>query len=126
MDQHRVQQISLLSTTPSFGTDYQLAITESTADLTSRNPPIISVHQYDHILQQEVTATAISGNVVTLSDPLAWDFTNANGSDCLEPSPLKRGLENLIITATNSLTRAFTGSYGTQLLLIDCLRIASF
>ncbi|HLX72803.1 MAG TPA: glycosyl hydrolase family 28-related protein [Verrucomicrobiae bacterium] len=98
----------------------QISISENTTLLGSPNFPVIDVHQYDHSILQQLSVTAITNNVVYLSDPLMFDFTN--GPVVIAPgvSTTKGvGLENLIITASNSVTHQ-VGGYAFQLQISMC------
>ena len=109
-----------LSTTPSFAVGDELAISQSDIALGSAAFPIINVHQYDHNIRQWMVATAISGNTVTLSDPLMWNFTNAPIVMAVVGGIAHQvGIENLIITTSNSFSGA-VGSYPFSLTLANC------
>jgi hypothetical protein len=101
-----------------FGVGDQITISDTVPG--SSDFPVIGVHGNQPGLAQEVIVTAISGNTVTLSDPLIWNFTNApiviaTGN----PSTVGVGLENLILTASNSLTGQL-GTYYFQMGLSMC------
>lgn len=68
--------------------------------------PYISVFYYTRMLKQAVVVTGITGNSLTFSPPLVWDFTNSPTAQCVNLNhvlPLNKGIgiENLMLTTTN-------------------------
>ena len=101
-----------------FGVGDQITIEDGSPS--SADFPVIGVHGNPPGLSQEVIVTAINGNTVTVSDPMLWNFTNSPVVSATgDPSTSGVGIENLILTATNSLTGQ-CGSYAFQLLVSMC------
>jgi hypothetical protein len=112
-----------LTATPSFFVGDLIGLAQNDITLGTSNFPIMNVHQYNYEIQQEEIVTGISGDVVTLSDPIVWNFTNSPVVMAAGPyaSGITHGvgLENLILTTTNAATGG-TGSYFNTIQLYDC------
>lgn len=97
-----------LNTTPTwpFGWGQQIEITENTTTMGSSGFPVIDVHQGDNAIQQVcLVGAAVNGPTITLSAPLVFDFTNSPVAiDSGVVSLTGVGLENLIISDTNTVT----------------------
>ena len=109
-----------LTTTPSFSVGDLIGISQNDVMIGTANLPIMNVHQYNYNIQQEVIVTAISGNTVTLSDPLLWNFTNTPVVLAAVGGVTKSvGVENLIFSTKNTATGG-TGSYSFTIEMYDC------
>ena len=109
-----------LTTTPSFSVGNLISLSQSDVLVGSTNFPIINVHQYNYNIQQQEIVTGISGNVVTLSDPIIWNFTNIPVVLASQGNTTHGvGIENLTITSTNATTGA-VGSYNFTVQMYNC------
>lgn len=108
-----------LSSAPSFSVGALITISQHDVNMGTASFPLMNVHQHDYNIQQQVIVTAISGNVVTVSDPLFWNFTNAPVvMACVGGYSKNVGLENLIFTCTNSMTGEL-GKYSFLLTFVN-------
>jgi hypothetical protein len=65
--------------------------------------------KYARLLEQPILVTAITGNTVSFTPPLAWDFTNSPQAHPENPTQIPSlqprhgvGIENMLITTTNN------------------------
>jgi hypothetical protein len=87
--------------------------------------PIISVANYDRIINQMVVIHARNGNTVSITAPLVWDYTNSPMMQEMDTAVQPRrmvGVEDLGITMTNG------AEFGTSIYMIsaNCLRDSWF
>ena len=109
-----------LTAAPSFAVGDLIGLAQGDATLGTSTFPIINVHQWNYNIQQEEIVTAISGDVVTVSDPIVWNFTNAPVVMAAVGGVTHGvGLENLIFKTTNAATGG-KGSYGDTIQMFDC------
>ena len=111
-----------LTATPTFAVGDLIGLAQSDITLGTPDFPIMNVHQYNYNIEQEEIVTGISGDVVTLSDPIVWNFTNAPVVMAASPNNMTHGvgIENLILpTATNAATGG-KGSYQFTVEMCDC------
>ena len=89
--------------------------------------PYISIFSYTNMLRQVVIVTGISGNTLTFTPPLVWDFTNSptakngnlNGVSTVAPRK-GIGIESLFLTTTNGNLNCTPGFMLFMSLLSDC------
>jgi parallel beta-helix repeat protein len=112
--------LTLSSAPTTFKAGDQISVTESCLNLGSDSFPVMNVHQYDGSLLQQLVATSVSGNTVSLSAPVLFDFTNGPiVADCGIYSTTGVGFENLIITCTNMATGQ-AGNYSFVIQMSMC------
>ena len=110
-----------LTATPNESVGQTITISESTTAISTTNLPFVSSHQWDHILAQEEIVTSVSGNKITVSDPLMWNFTNGPVIYATEIHGFSQiGIESLGITDSNMLN-GVTGGNSYMLALDDCV-----
>jgi hypothetical protein len=96
-----------------------LVISMSTRNIGSPEFPVISVANYNGIIKQLVVVASRNGNMITLTSPLVWNFTNATGVTWLSEvdtvkQPRRRvGVEDLAITLTHN------GAKGSASFIVD-------
>lgn len=71
------------------------------------NFPVLTSGLSDYVLSQDVIVTAVSGNTVTVTPPLCFDFTNQAQLVWIQNQVCSGlGVEGLAITCTNTVTGA--------------------
>jgi hypothetical protein len=102
-----------------------LRISTVTRNTGSDTFPIISVAGFDRIIHQLIVIHSRSGNTVSITAPLVWDFTNSpmlQEVDTINQPRRMVGLESFAMTMTNA---GASGSSG-YMIQADCLRDSWF